>query len=241
MKHIRLFETETEFESVKADIPKAWVTYTQDDSTVHYGSNKINNNGYEYVDLGLPSGLKWATCNVGATSPEEYGDYFMWGSTTPDTDNTCNWRNAPFNNGSSSFNETYFNEHKSEWLDIDVLNPEYDAAHIIMGGDWRMPTHEDFVELETYTNNEWVDDFEGSGVNGYLFTSKYNGSTLFIPASGYRYGTSMSDQGDSANLWSSSLYMARKNEARLLYFNSDRFNPDDYEDRYNGFCVRGVL
>ena len=67
---------------------------------------------YSYVDLGLPSGLKWATRNIGATSETDYGDYFMWGSTTPNTASQCNWSNAPFNNESSSFDEGYFNAHK---------------------------------------------------------------------------------------------------------------------------------
>lgn len=69
---------------------------------------------YKYVDLGLPSGLKWAQCNVGAEKETEYGDYFMWGSITPDTNNTCDWTHAPFNGGMNVPDYDYFEEHRSE-------------------------------------------------------------------------------------------------------------------------------
>ncbi len=238
MKHIKLFKTKTEFDSEKKDIQKPWVSFTQDDNTVHYSNEKpaINNNGFEYVDLGLPSGLKWATCNIGATSPDEYGDYFMWGSTTPDTDNTCDWTHAPFNNGSSSFDSTYFNEHKSEWLDGDVLKPEYDAAHVIMGGDWRIPTHEDFVELDNNTTSEWT---QLNGVNGCLLTSNANGNTLFIPATGGRLRTAMKYQGECVNLVSSSL--GSSNREWIYYLDMDYDNRITPSDRCNGFSVRGVI
>ena len=98
---------------------------------------------YEYVDLDLPSGLKWAKCNVGAEKETDYGDYFMWGSTKPNAKTTCNWTKNPFNNNSSIYNEEYFNAHKSEWLDDkDNLKSEFDAATQIMGGNWRMPTRD---------------------------------------------------------------------------------------------------
>ena len=79
---------------------------------------------YEYVDLGLPSGLKWATMNIGAKTETDYGDYFMWGSTTPNNDTSCDWEHAPFNNGLRKYDEEYFHTNKSEWLDDkDNLRP----------------------------------------------------------------------------------------------------------------------
>ena len=94
---------------------------------------------YEYVDLGLPSGLKWAKCNVGAETETDYGSYFMWGSTKANAVDECIWEHAPFNNGSNSCNEEYFTTHKSEWLDGNGnMKSEFDAATQIMGGDWRM-------------------------------------------------------------------------------------------------------
>ena len=92
---------------------------------------------YEYVDLGLPSGLKWAKYNVGAEKETDYGDYFMWGSTTPNTADECNWAKAPFNGGASSYDDTYFNSVKDTVCPNGVLAKEYDTASQIMGGDWR--------------------------------------------------------------------------------------------------------
>ena len=136
---------------------------------------------YEYVDLGLPSGLKWAKCNVGAETETDFGDYFMWGSVTPNTADECIWKNAPFNNGSISCDEEYFNVHKSEWLDDNEnLKPEFDAATQIMGGNWRMPTKDELKELLDNTIKEWA---QVNGVNGYKFIGS-NGNSIFIPAAG---------------------------------------------------------
>lgn len=196
-----------------------------------------------YIDLGLPSGTLWAKCNIGAEKETDYGDYFMWGSITPDTNNICDWEHTPFNNKNKFNDEEYFNEYKSEWLDEnDNLKPEYDAAHVIMGGNWRMPTDIDFIELLNGTTNVWVENYKGSGKNGILFTSKTNGRTIFIPAAGRRFGSSFYDQGVDSNVWSS------------LFFKDDfgcycswrlNFDSDDYnifvDIRYYGFSVRGVM
>ena len=93
---------------------------------------------YEYVDVGLPSGLQWATTAVGAETEEDYGHYYMWGSITPNTPDECNWANTPFNNGATSYDTTYFNSVKDTVIPNKVLAKEYDVAAQIMGGDWRM-------------------------------------------------------------------------------------------------------
>ena len=191
--------------------------------------------------MGLPSGTLWAKCNVGAETETEYGDYFIWGSTTPDTNNTCDWAHASFNNGSSSFDSAYFNEHKAEWLDGDVLKPEYDAAHVIMGGNWRMPTDADIEELLEGTTNVWVTNYQGSGKNGRLFTSKTNSNTMFFPAAGYRRGSSFGDQGTNGYVWSSLLNTGSPNDAWGLYFNSSGCGMYGYYYRYYGYSVRGVI
>ena len=195
---------------------------------------------YEYVDLGLPSGLKWAKCNVGATSETDYGDYFQWGSTEPNTADECNWADAPFNNGSDSYNKEYFTTHKSEWLDSkDNLKPEFDAARAIMGGDWRMPTKAEIQELLNGTTSKWIADYKGTGVSGRQFTGS-NGTSIFIPASGYRSGSSFTDQGNDGNVWSSSLDTSNPDFA--WNFNGDSVSADAVSNlRYNGFTVRGVL
>ena len=195
---------------------------------------------YEYVDLGLPSGLKWAKCNVGATSETDYGDYFQWGSTEPNTADECTWADAPFNNGLDSYNEEYFTTHKSEWLDSkDNLKPEFDAARAIMGGDWRMPTKAEFDELLRGTTNEWIEDYKGTGVSGRKFTSKTNGNSIFIPAAGNCNNGSVGNVGRSGYVWSSSLNASDPDYAWDLYFGSG-YCYMDYRNRYIGWSVRGV-
>ena len=201
-----------------------------------------NANGKDYVDLGLTSGTLWATCNVGATSETQDGHYFMWGSTTPNTYTTCNWANAPFNNGSSSYNSTYFNSVKDSVCPNGVLAKEYDAASQIMGGNWRMPTNTLIEELVVETTNKWIENFNGSGVNGWKFistkdTSKY----IFIPASGRHASSSFDGQLYLGYIWSSSLYTSNPYYAWLLYFRSDYTQANYNFDRCNGQSVRGVL
>lgn len=201
----------------------------------------MEHNGHEYVDFGLPSGLKWATCNVGASTPTEYGDYFMWGSTTPNTNDDYDWENTPFNNGSSAFNEDYFNSVKDTICPNDVLALEYDAAHENMGGDWRMPTLTELFELIDNTNHDWVTDYQGSSINGVLLTSKVDSrKSIFIPSSGYRDGVSAFGQGKDAYLWSRSIKKNYDDNAWYLYLYSTNCGVN-YCGRYDGMCLRGVF
>ena len=180
---------------------------------------------YEYVDLGLPSGLKWAKCNIGAKKETDYGDHFMWGSTEPNNYTKCDWPTAPFNNGSSDYNATYFNSVKDTVCPNGILAKEYDAASHIMGGDWRMPTQTECQELINKTTNEWT---QVNGVNGYKFTSKTNGNSIFIPA-----------ESDSGSVWSSSLRVSGTDHAWDLFFNSNYCNWNS-TGRCYGQSVRGV-
>ena len=204
------------------------------------GTNANNN---AYVDLGLTSGTLWATMNVGATSETDYGDYFMWGSTTPNTNTTCNWINAPFNNGSSSYNSSYFNSVKDTVCPNGVLAKEYDAARANMGGDWKMPSSALIEELISETKNEWVTDYNNTGMNGWKFTSKTDTSKyIFIPASGGRSGSSFYNQGSYGSVWGSSLVKTSYNYALFLRFKSDEgINAYYGETRDHGLVVRGVL
>ena len=194
---------------------------------------------YEYVDLGLPSGLKWAKCNVGAEKETDSGDYFMWGSTKPNAKTTCNWAKNPFNNNSSIYNEEYFNAHKSEWLDDkDNLKPEFDAATQIMGGNWRMPTRDEIQELLDNTDNERNTI---NGVNGWKFTSKTDTSKyIFIPAAGDCYRGLVYDVGSDGDVWSSSLYTSCSYYAWDLYFISNDCRMYSSNRSY-GRSVRGVM
>ena len=198
---------------------------------------------YEYVDLGLPSGLKWANMNLGATSETDYGDYYMWGSTKPNTADECNWTNAPFTNGDSNYDEEYFTSHKSEWLDDkDNLKSEYDAAYKATNGMARMPTKDDFQELLENTEDEWIINFNGTGVNGRKFISKTDTSKyIFIPAAGNCYHGSVLDVGYYGYVWSSSLSASYPNYAWYLGFHSGNCYVSYGNDRYDGQSVRGVM
>ena len=193
---------------------------------------------YEYVDLGLPSGLKWAKCNVGAETETDYGDYFMWGSVTPNTAAECNWVSYKYWNG--SYNTlTKYNTSTLYGVNPDnitTLESVDDVATEIMGSDWRMPTMDDFIELLDNTTNEWT---QVNGVNGYKFTGS-NGNSIFIPASGRRSGSWFDRQGSVGYVWSSSLDTSYPLSAWYLYFNSDNVDTNSlYRD--HAFVVRGVM
>ena len=196
---------------------------------------------YEYVDLDLPSGLKWAKCNVGAEKETDYGDYFQWGLTTPNTADDCTLENYRYCNGSDTTLTKYNNISFFGTVDnITTLETTDDAARANMGGDWRMPTRDEIQELVDNTDNEWVEDYKGSGVNGRKFTSKTNGSKyIFIPAAGYCLDGSVYNVGSGGYVWSSSLYTSEPDFAWSLYFRSGSCALD-YYDRCDGRPVRGV-
>ena len=189
-----------------------------------------------FVDLGLPSGLLWATYNVGADTPEGYGDYFAWGETT--TKDTYYWSTYQHCNGSENTltkycqNSSYGNNGFTD--DLTTLEPSDDAAAANWGNGWRMPTKAEFEELKNNTNVTWETQ---NGVNGRLFTAT-NGNSLFLPAAGYRYGSNLSSVGSLCHYWSSSLYTEAP-RAWYVWFNWNNFKMDDY-DRYYGYTVRPV-
>ncbi|MBQ9362943.1 MAG: Ig-like domain-containing protein [Bacteroidaceae bacterium] len=156
----------------------------------------------EAVDLGLPSGLKWATTNIGANSPEEYGDYFAWGETEPKE--TYNWETYKWCNGSYNTLTKYCCDSDYGIVDnktVLELELEDDAAHAKLGGAWRMPTHEEFAELRKECTWTWTTQ---NGVNGRKGIGP-NGNSIFLPAAGHRDGSSLSNEGRGGYFWSSSL------------------------------------
>ena len=165
------------------------VTDTNTGSTAVLTVIVINPNvvdGHEYVDLGLPSGTLWATCNVGADIPEEYGDYFAWGETSP-KDVLYDWTTYIWCNGSYNTMTKYctnsdygfkgFTDGKTE------LDPEDDAAYVNWGPGWRMPSADQVNELFTQCTWTWT---QLNGVNGRMVTGP-NGNTIFLPAAGYQW------------------------------------------------------
>ena len=198
---------------------------------------------YEYVDLGLPSGLKWAKYNVGATNETDYGYYFQWGDIEDKSNAECSWATYKhckgFYDNLTKYNtSTNYGENPDNKITLDPVD---DAARAHMGGDWRMPTRDEFRELFDYTNNEWIVNYNGSGVNGRKFTSKTNGNSIFIPAAGLRSGSLSFYQGHFCDVWSSSLNTTTPRYAWALDFNSSHITAEYDFSRSNGLAVRGVL
>ena len=196
---------------------------------------------HDYVDLGLPSGTLWATMNVGANSPEEYGDYFAWGETTPKS--VYNWSTYKWCNGSndtmtkyctnSSYGYNGFVDNKTE------LDPEDDAAYVNWGSQWRMPSREQFQELINNCTSEWT---TRNGVNGRLFTSKHNGASLFLPADGSREGNELSYAGSAGGYWSRTLcHVQYSYFAEALLIGSEYLDLESIvQERLRGRGIRAV-
>ena len=149
-------------------------------------------NGYDWVDLGLS--VKWATKNVGASSPSDYGDYFAWGETRP----------------------------KSSYVDGQTriaTTSGHDTSRENWGGTWRMPTKAEFEELCNGNNCKWTWTSQG-GHWGYLVTSKINRNSIFLPAAGWRRGTGRYNVGEYGYYWSSTLSPSISDGARCLNFDS---------------------
>lgn len=195
---------------------------------------------HDYVDLGLPSGTKWATCNVGATKPTEYGDYFAWGETKPKEEYSMS--NYKWCKGSDDSMTKYCTDSKFGTVDNKkVLDAEDDAATANWGSAWRMPTLDEIKELRDGCVWEFTKDFSGTGVAGQVGTSKANGNKIFLPAASGRQGTSLGSAGRYGNYWSSSLNGNDPTYACNLLF-CDVFNDWSCRTiRYIGQSVRAVV
>ena len=227
MKNLNIFSLISEYDSAKSEgiLNKPNVSFVDEDSSVRYLVDiKIK---YEYVDLGLS--VKWATCNIGATSPEQTGLYFAWGETTGFTGEQCT-------SGVRAFTQEEYNAGSAASISTN-LTLEQDAAHVNMGGNWRMPTKYEYQALINNCNVVWTDDYNGTGVKGRVFTSRVNGNSVFFPAAGRCYSSSVDIVGDFGYCWSAS--WLRSSDAFGLNF--------DFENqwvtstpRYIGISVRGV-
>ncbi len=199
---------------------------------------------HEYVDLGLPSGTLWATCNIGATTPEGYGDYFAWGETKAKS--VYNWETYKYAKGyfdvypllTKYCTDDYYGN--IGFVDnLTLLQPSDDAATANWGSGWRMPTNEEWQELLDNTTNTWTTQ---NGVNGRLFTAT-NGNSLFLPAAGYRDDSNLYNSGNDCFCWSSSLSTDHTNGAWSFGYYILLFLPVEDVDlyyRYPGHSVRAV-
>ena len=175
--------------------------------------------------------VKWATCNVGANSPEKYGLYLAWGE-------TIGYTGEQVTSGVRVFDWDSYNSGPAASISTD-LTLEHDAAHVNMGGNWRMPTRAEYQELINKCNVVWTSDYNGTGVKGRVFTSKVNGKSVFFPVSGWYEHSSAKYVGSEGNYWSASRYSSYY--AWDLYFRSGYLNLNYDEFRYYGYSVRGVF
>ena len=208
----------SESKAVSASGGKGIDSSTKADSGVAPKVTKSIINGHEYVDLGLPSGLKWATCNVGASLPEEYGDYYAWG----DIETKGNYSN--------SNSKTY----GKSMSDISG-NSTYDVARAKWGGSWRLPTKKELEELESKCKWEWTTI---NGKIGYKVTGP-NGNSIFMPAAGCRIESLLYDAGELGSYWSSTPFKSDDLGAYFLLFGSSDHDVIWY-DRCDGQSVRPV-
>ena len=196
-------------------------------------------NGIEYVDLGLS--VLWAAFNVGATKPEVYGDYFAWGETQPKA--TYNWSTYKWCYGSATTLTKYNTSTSYGAVDNKiVLDPEDDAAHVNWGETWRMPLEAEWTELQENCTWTWTGNYNGTGVAGRIVTSNkpgYTNKSIFLPAAGRRYDSSLYNAGSNGCYCSSSLYTDRPSYAWYFGFYSDNVYRG-YDLRYEGRSVRPV-
>ena len=210
-------------------------TYEQHDVWKTFGSiveiGEARENVCEAVDLGLS--VKWATCNVGAYAPEEPGRYFAWGETEDKF--SYSWNNYKYCNGSETTLTKYNTNSNYGIVDNKTtLDLSDDAARANWGGKWRMPTKAEQDELRNNCTWTWTTQ---NGVNGYKVTSKTNGNSIFLPAAGRRYGTSVDDVGSRGCYWSRSL---NESSPYYLYFYSGYVDWGSSRDRNEGHTVRAV-
>ena len=240
MKHLNLFNSNSEYELHKnsSQYVTPEVSLIEETNTVFYVPKQEL---YEWVDLGLPSGILWAAWNVGASSPEEYGLYFAWGETQGYSGVTdekqfsisdYKWCNGLYN----TF--TKYNTKSASGTVVDNLTTLelVDDAAYVSNNICRMPTKYNLTELIGYTTSKWE---TLNGVNGRRFTSNTNGNSIFIPAAGRCDDGSVYSVGSSGGLWSNELYISYPSNCYDLVFSSDRVEVSNFS-RSTGFSVRPV-
>ncbi len=228
-KYLHHFETIDDFDAVfdQVELSDPFVSYTNNGYVTYKPTVAIFSN-YSYIDLGLPSGTVWATMNLGATKPEDFGDYYAWGEFETKSDFT--WSNYKYG---------YDEDHQTKYNKVDgkiILEDEDDAAIVIWGGGWQMPTEIQFLELLSNTTIEKV----YSGVKGIRFTGA-TGNSIFLPASFVYNGYY------SCCYWSKDLSAGSSDGA--IVFNSEPISASSSNincyttsrSRYAGYSIRPVL
>ena len=240
-KYFQEFSTEEEYQENRDYMKKPHVAFVTNTEQLHYCNPLVVKK--EYVEIG---GTKWATMNIGAYSVTDAGLYFQWGDTRGYTSDQCGsgegqkifrWSTYKY---TGDYGGTFTKYNTIDGL--TTLQSSDDAATVIWGGNWRMPTTEEFQALHSATNSEWIVDYQGSGVNGLLLTDKTdNSKTLFFPAVGDCIEDEFVGEGEYGIYWSSSLKVySNLKEAYALILSDDSVDWDFTNSRYLGFSVRGV-
>lgn len=205
----------------------------------------MKENGFEYVDLGLPSKTMWATCNIGANKVTDSGLLFQWGRVDGykygDTNHKFRTNAQNLEDGSISEYIPITSSGKTYKVN-DILDIADDAAHVNMGGKWKMPTQTQYSEMFSNTTRTVIKDLKNKQkVIGMMFTSKINGKRLFIPFAGYWYNGSFYALGSSAYVWSSQVHSSFVDSAYRLscYSGGDANVFSNF--RSGAFSVRGVF
>ncbi len=236
MEFLRQFDTLNQYESAKGNFEYPTVSLVDENGLVYLMQNSL----YEWVDLGLPSGTKWASCNVGAEKPEDFGLYFAWGETQGYSGITdekqFSWGDYKLCGGSSSTLTKYNNNSSYGTVDNLTVLEQVDDATYQSDNTCRMPTSGECQELIDNTISTWE---TLNGVYGRRFTSKTNGNSIFVPAAGLCYGGSVNNVGFYGCLWSSSLNEIYSRNAWQLLFYLDDVYMSNY-DRVGGLSVRAV-
>ena len=240
MKYLRKFDSVSDMQTAIANTEIDFIGLAYDN-----GEPKINiatvqsEPTYEYVKIG---GLKWATKNVGARTETDAGLYFQWGDTNGYTSDQVSLGEKVFAEDFSDY-KYYENGMFTKYNSTDSkteLDLEDDAAHVNIGGDWMMPTKDDWQSLINNTTSEWVTNYNGSGVNGRLFTDKTDSNKkLFFPASGYCCDGSVLDVDRYGDVWGCSLRSSDVSSAWSFNLYSGEAYVDHF-DRCVGLVVRGV-
>jgi len=236
MKYLKHFANAQEAATILATWPFNTVSSIQGQTGASINIGVAPVPAHEYVDLGVVLNNKkilFATKNVGADTIYEYGNYYAWGETT--TKNVYSWNTYKWGteNSLTKYNST---DRKV------ILDSEDDPVYVNMGGQWRSPSKAELDALLNQTTNVWVTNYQGSGINGRVFTGT-NNKTLFIPAAGCYYNANLDDVGSFAYWWTGSLMGYKNNEQKFgnyLFF----YNTECYMNETNRFCglsARGVF
>lgn len=237
-KYVHKFDTVAQFEAVYngSGYTEPWVSAIVANGRVDYNKSSTPNNGHAFVDLGLPSGTLWATCNVGAASPEDYGSLVSWGDFVTERSSYA-WSSYPYGpeNNPGKYNGTD---------GLTVLGADDDVAFITMGGNWHLPTTAQTTEL---ISNTTLTTGVTNSVNCVYLTSNINGNQLVIPMSGLQNNdwglNTRTSAGEGGAMWTVNLESGSSYKlARTMTFNviGDGVQNDGLS-RPTGLACRGVL